>query len=169
MRSPALTHRSVVAAAAALVLTLAGCGSGGGDETAGQTDDVSAWVEVQSRCNEAPRLAVDTQAEAPTELVIADICPGDGATVAEGAVVTAHYIGARLADGVPFDSSWDRGEPATFSLEQVIAGWGQGLPGMREGGRRILVIPADLGYGEAPPSGYPAGALIFVVDLEATQ
>jgi peptidylprolyl isomerase len=169
MRSPALPYRTVLVATAALALTLAGCGSGGGGDDAGATGDVSAWVEVQSRCNEAPRLAVDTQAQAPTELVIADICPGDGATVAEGAVVTAHYIGARLADGVPFDSSWDRGEPATFSLEQVIQGWGEGLPGMREGGRRILVIPAELGYGEAPPEGYPAGALIFVVDLEATQ
>jgi peptidylprolyl isomerase len=162
-------YRTVVAAGAAVVLTLSGCGSAGDDSASGQTGDVSAWVEVQSRCNEAPRLAVDTRAEAPAELVIADICPGDGATVAEGAVVTAHYIGARLADGIPFDSSWDRGEPATFSLEQVIAGWGQGLPGMREGGRRILVIPAELGYGEAPPGGYPAGALVFVVDLESTQ
>jgi peptidylprolyl isomerase len=158
---------TALVAAVAMLLTLSGCSSEGDGSSA--ADTVSPWVEVQSSCADAPRLAVDTKAAAPTELIVADICPGDGETVQQGATVTAHYIGARLADGTPFDSSWDRGEPATFSLDQVIPGWAEGLPGMREGGRRVLVIPAELGYGEAPPGGYPAGALIFVVDLQATQ
>jgi peptidylprolyl isomerase len=150
----------------AALLTACGGGGGGDSADAGAT---SAWVKVLSACNEAPRIEVDTDAAPPTDLVVADICTGDGATVQQGGTVTAHYIGARLADAQVFDSSWDRNEPATFSLEQVIPGWTLGLPGMQEGGRRVLVIPGELGYGENPPGGYPAGTLIFVVDLEATQ
>ena len=69
-----------------------------------------------------------------------------------------------------FDSSWARGSAATFPLDGVIAGWQQGLPGMQVGGQRILVIPGDLAYGEAPPQGIaPNETLIFLVDLQAVN
>ena len=84
--------------------------------------------------------------------------------------VTAHYTGWGAATGAQFDASWDRGQPATFPLDGVILGWQQGLIGMKVGGRRVLVIPADLGYGQTPPPGsgiQPGETLIFVVDLVA--
>ena len=102
-------------------------------------------------------------------MVVGDLCAGKGAVVAANATVTAHYVGAQLSDGAVFDSSWERGEAATFPLSGVIAGWSQGLPGMKVGGRRVLVIPPSLGYGDAPPAGYPAGTLVFVVDMQASQ
>jgi peptidylprolyl isomerase len=74
--------------------------------------------------------------------------------------------------GQMFDSSWSRGEPATFPLDGVILGWQEGLLGMKEGGRRILVIPAAQGYGDTPPEGSgiaPGETLVFVVDLTAVQ
>jgi peptidylprolyl isomerase len=70
--------------------------------------------------------------------------------------------------GQKFDSSWDRGQPIEFGLDQVIAGWTQGVPGMKIGGRRVLVIPADLAYGQNPPPGSgiePGEPLVFVIDL----
>jgi peptidylprolyl isomerase len=75
-----------------------------------------------------------------------------------------------LADGTPFDNSFDRGQPFEFQLGggMVIPGWDQGVQGMKEGGRRVLVIPADLGYGDqgAPPTIPPGATLVFTVDLE---
>ena len=78
--------------------------------------------------------------------------------------VVAHYVGVD-AQGNQFDSSWRNGDPAKFSLDQVIPGWSEGLVGMKVGGRRTLVIPADKAYGNTPVAGRPAGTLIFVVDL----
>jgi peptidylprolyl isomerase len=100
-----------------------------------------------------------------TELVIEDVVVGDGDEVQPGATVTVHYAGV-LLDGTEFDSSFSRGQTATFPLDQVIAGWTEGIPGMKVGGRRLLVIPSDLAYGAAGRPGIPPDApLVFVVDL----
>jgi len=83
-------------------------------------------------------------------------------------MLTADYVGYGAATGQMFDASWVRGEPATFPLAGVILGWQEGLVGMQVGGRRLLVIPAELGYGDNPPPGSgiePGETLIFVVDL----
>ena len=87
-----------------------------------------------------------------------------------GATVNVQYVGANFADGQDFDSSWQRGQPATFSLAQVIPGFAQGIAGMQVGGRRELVIPPALGYGSAGagPVG-PNETLVFVIDLLAVQ
>lgn len=124
------------------------------------------WVSLTGSCADAPQLTIDTQAAPPTELVAIDICEGDGAEVAPGATVTANYVGAQLSDAAVFDSSWDRGEPLTIGLDTVIEGWKQGIPGMKVGGRRLLVIPSNLAYGDG---GFPSGTLIFVVDIAAAQ
>ena len=102
---------------------------------------------------------------APTQLVIDDITVGDGAQAEPGQKVTVHYAGIDFETGEQFDSSWDRGESIEFPLRDLIAGWQEGIPGMKVGGRRLLVIPPDLGYGAQ--GGGPIGpneTLIFVVD-----
>lgn len=94
-----------------------------------------------------------------------DLVVGTGKEAKPHTSVTVHYTGT-LTDGTKFDSSVDRGEPATFSLDQVVKGWGEGIPGMKEGGKRKLVIPAALGYGESGQGPIPPGAaLIFEVQL----
>jgi peptidylprolyl isomerase len=102
----------------------------------------------------------------PTELVIEDLTVGEGEAVPAGATVTVHYVGVSCSTGEQFDASWDRGEPATFSLDSVIPGWTEGIVGMQPGGQRQLVIPPDLAYGSAGRPGIaPDETLIFVVDL----
>ncbi|GAA2145642.1 FKBP-type peptidyl-prolyl cis-trans isomerase [Kitasatospora kazusensis] len=107
--------------------------------------------------------------EAPTELQIRDIVVGDGAEAKSGAVVEVHYVGVAFSTGEEFDASWNRGQTFRFPLGggRVIKGWDQGVQGMKVGGRRELVIPAHLAYGNQSPSPLiKAGeTLIFVVDL----
>ena len=101
-----------------------------------------------------------------------DIIEGTGTPVAAGGTVAVQYCGVDLSTAALFDSSYQRGAPATFSLDQVIPGFSQGLVGMKTGGQRLLVIPGALAYGSNPPSGAgiaPDAALIFVVDMVATQ
>lgn len=103
-----------------------------------------------------------------TQLQTIDTTPGTGATVKAGDCITADYIGAVMKTGTIFDASADHGGPQTFSLSQVIAGWSQGIPGMKVGGTRRLLIPAALAYRASPPSGsgIPANAdLVFDVTV----
>jgi peptidylprolyl isomerase len=105
----------------------------------------------------------------PTDLVIEDIVVGGGDEAAPGHEVTVHYVGVAHSTGAEFDASYNRGAPFDFGLGagQVIAGWDRGVAGMRVGGRRKLVIPPDLGYGQRGAGGAikPGETLIFVVDL----
>lgn len=104
-------------------------------------------------------------------LVIEDIVIGDGYEVKPGVVVVAHYHGTLKSDGTEFDSSFKRGEPAAFPLNGVIPGWTQGIPGMKVGGIRRLIIPAALAYGERSPSAQipPNSDLVFVVQMVDTM
>jgi len=110
---------------------------------------------------------------APSDLVIDDISVGSGDLATAGQTATVHYVGVSASSGAQFDASWDRGETFQFQLGagQVIKGWDQGVAGMRVGGRRRLVIPAHLGYGERGAGGViaPGETLIFVVDLIAVN
>jgi peptidylprolyl isomerase len=107
--------------------------------------------------------------EPPTELEISDIWQGDGAVAKAGDTVQVHYVGVAYSTGEEFDSSWSRGVPLEFRLGvgQVIAGWDQGVQGMRVGGRRQLTIPPGLAYGDrgAGRSIAPGETLIFICDL----
>lgn len=105
-----------------------------------------------------------------TELGIKDLKVGDGAEAKPGDTVTVNYIGVGQQSKTTFDSSYGRA-PATFALDQVIPGWTNGIPGMKVGGRRELVIPGDQAYGANPPSPdiAPNETLVFVVDLLAVQ
>ncbi len=104
---------------------------------------------------------------APTELVIIDLVEGDGPVAQPGATVTVHYVGVEYETGEQFDASWDRGEPIEFPLRGLIAGWQEGIPGMRVGGRRQLIIPPALAYGESGGHRLSGKTLIFVIDLLA--
>ena len=115
-------------------------------------------------------------------LEIIDVAPGTGDEVPAGATITAHYTGATdigiwergsalVADGTIFQSSHDFGEPISFGLNQVIKGWTDGVPGMKVGGTRRLVIPAAQAYGaSSPAANIPANSdLVFDIELVAIK
>jgi peptidylprolyl isomerase len=115
------------------------------------------------------------EGKAPSKLVVQDLIVGKGKRTTSGRSVSVQYVGVLFKNGKEFDASWNGnrpGEPFNFGLGagQVIAGWDQGLPGMRVGGRRKLIIPPDLAYGAQgfPPDIPPNAPLIFVIDLEKT-
>ncbi|MEU1308617.1 FKBP-type peptidyl-prolyl cis-trans isomerase [Streptomyces cinnamoneus] len=105
----------------------------------------------------------------PTDLEITEIWEGDGPEAKAGDFVKVHYVGVSFSTGEEFDASWGRGAPLEFKLGagQVIAGWDRGIQGMKVGGRRKLVIPAHLAYGDRGAGGKiaPGETLIFVCDL----
>ncbi len=105
----------------------------------------------------------------PTELEITDLTVGDGAEAGPGQQVSVHYVGVAHSTGEEFDSSYNRGAPLDFPLGRgrVIKGWDDGVAGMKVGGRRRLVIPPHLAYGDRGAGGVigPGETLIFVVDL----
>lgn len=154
-------------------LLLTGCGSG--------TKKSSSLAAIPSGPCQAsgtgttdlsvkPVVAKPTAA-APTVTTVTDIVCGTGEEAKKGSKTVIKYLGVLYSDGTEFDSSWKRGKDQTFDFtlgaQQVIAGWDQGLVGMKVGGRRELVIPPALGYGPqgSPPVIPPNAPLIFVVDL----
>jgi peptidylprolyl isomerase len=135
-------------------------------ETVGEVDAEAISTDL----TEKPEVA-QPSGEPPTELQQVDIVKGKGKAAKAGDTVSVQYVGNSWSTGTQFDASWDRGsEPFTFPLGagQVIPGWDQGVVGMKKGGRRLLVIPPDLAYGEQSPSPDigPNETLLFVVDLE---
>lgn len=125
--------------------------------------DADALAAAESRG--APEMSVPEGEAETEELVIIDDVEGEGDIVCPGDTVLAHYTGIQASDGEQFDSSWERGEPSEFGLDAVIPGWSEGLVGMKVGGRRTLVIPADQAYGEDAAEGRPGGVLVFTVDM----
>ncbi|HOQ53235.1 MAG TPA: FKBP-type peptidyl-prolyl cis-trans isomerase [Micropruina sp.] len=112
---------------------------------------------------------VDFPGDAPDDLQISDIVVGTGEEATAGSTVIVHYVGVAHSSGEEFDASYNRGEPLRFKVGvgQVISGWDKGIVGMKVGGRRQLVIPPHLGYGDRGAGGViaPGETLIFVVDL----
>jgi peptidylprolyl isomerase len=171
-----LRHLTLLALAA-LALLAAGCGDDKEKEAAA-TPEATATETATPEPTAAAEDLKDTKVkpviakpsgDPPAELEIDDIVKGKGKTAKEGATVAVQYVGVSFSTGEEFDASWDRGEPFSFGLGggQVIAGWDEGVAGMKVGGRRKLTIPPDKGYGAAgaPPSIAPNETLIFVVDL----
>ncbi|HSX31035.1 MAG TPA: FKBP-type peptidyl-prolyl cis-trans isomerase [Candidatus Saccharimonadales bacterium] len=113
-----------------------------------------------------------TPVDTVAELKIEDRVPGTGAAAESSDTVTCHYTGAIAKTGEVFQTSHDFGKPISFPLDGVIAGWTKGVPGMKVGGTRRLLIPAAMAYGDRPPygSGIPAGAdLVFDIELVAIE
>jgi peptidylprolyl isomerase len=116
-----------------------------------------------------PKPVVKFPGTAPTELVVTDLKEGTGEAAKTGDSITLHYVGVLSTDGTEFDNSYDRGEPFTFTIGsgQVIAGWDQGMVGVKAGGQRQLDIPAALAYGDQDRGDIikAGSALTFVVDI----
>lgn len=102
---------------------------------------------------------------APAELVIEDVVVGTGEEALASSAVKVHYLGVEYDSGEEFDSSWSRGEAIDFPLRSLIQGWQVGIPGMRVGGRRKLVVPPAQAYGTAGGHPLSGKTLIFVIDL----
>lgn len=113
------------------------------------------------------------EGDPPAELQTTDLHEGDGPEATNGSTVSVHYLGVSFSTGEEFDASWNRGEAFDFPLGagKVIKGWDLGVAGMKVGGRRKLVIPPHLAYGDRPPSPAikPGESLVFVVDLLAVK
>jgi peptidylprolyl isomerase len=161
----------------AILAALAIAGCGGGDDSSGEstaTTEASAPAESSPPTSEPsakktkPKVTVP-QGAPPQQLEVEDLEEGTGAEAKSGDKVTVQYVGVNYKNGKEFDSSWSRNEPFSFTLGagEVIPGWDQGVEGMKEGGRRELVIPPELAYGEAgaPPAIGPNETLVFVIDL----
>jgi peptidylprolyl isomerase len=164
----------VLAISTLATVALAGCTTDGGHPSSikktistGAQNQVtnSNLPAVTGSAGSAPTIAAPHGA-APTVLETQDVIVGTGATAVATSTLTVHYTLMAWSTGKVVESSWTSGQPATFPLAQVIPGWQKGMPGMKEGGRRLLVIPPALGYGAtgAGPIG-PNETLIFVVDL----
>lgn len=131
-------------------------------------ETTAAQNETENKENtlQGTKLADFTPVDKVDELQIIDIEEGSGAVVEAGATVTAHYTGALAKDGTIFQSSHDMGQPIAFPLDGVIKGWQDGVPGMKEGGKRRLLIPADQAYGAQAQQGIPANSdLVFDIEL----
>ncbi|WP_299955864.1 FKBP-type peptidyl-prolyl cis-trans isomerase [uncultured Modestobacter sp.] len=150
-------------AALALTASLAACG-GADDEATGTMAD-----QISTDLSEAPDVP-PSEEPAPEELVVEDVVAGDGTEAVTGTTAEVKYVGAFYESGEEFDSSWSRGDDETLSVPlgqgAVVEGFEQGIEGMQVGGRRVVTIPSDLGYGDEGYGPIPGGAtLVFVIDL----
>ena len=170
MLKRALTTTSAVA----LAVGVAACGS----SKAPGVELAPSGGATQAAVPTTPTVPADLSAKpvvtppkvCPTKALIKnDLINGTGKAAQPGQTVTVNYVGVLCKTGKEFDSSWKRNQPFTTALANgsVIAGWVQGIPGMRVGGRRELIIPPSLAYGKAgsPPTIPPNSPLVFVVDL----
>lgn len=154
-------------------LLLAACGATEPTGSSPAASAGSATTEPSAAPDPAEVLAIGRGdlVEVPSELIVVDLVVGDGDEAVPGTRVTVQYVGVRWSDGGVFDASWTRGQPFTFTLgstpAQVIAGWDQGVAGMRVGGRRVLTIPPHLAYGSRGAGSVigPDETLVFAVDL----
>jgi peptidylprolyl isomerase len=150
------------------ILLLTSCTTDGGvDPMVNQNSSTSGTLpEVAGDKGSKPTIAAPV-GNPPSTLQSKDIFEGNGKEAVATSVLEVHYTLMAWSSGTLVESSWDSGQTATFPLSGVIAGWQQGIPGMKEGGRRLLVIPPDIGYGSQGAGGAigPNETLIFVVDL----
>jgi peptidylprolyl isomerase len=177
---PVLILTAVVA-----VLGVAACG--GDDDSAGSppataTSQPDTGTATSPTPAEQQRALRDTSKKPvmpkptgtpPRKLVVEDIVEGKGPAAKRGSVVVVNYVGENFSNGQEFDASWDRGQTFTLKLgkSKVIEGWTRGLVGIRKGGRRMLTIPPELGYGAQgyPPAIPPNETLVFVIDAESVR
>ena len=165
------------------LLTLAGMISSGASPSsaAGDTPGTVSFenVTVSDATNLSSKPKVTSKSTLPAaKLKVKDLVVGKGEAATPTSRVTVQYVGVRYADGKQFDSSWERGGPTSFSLTRVVRGFTQGIggndtiPAMKVGGRRLMILPSELGYGETgTPDGSipPNASLVFVVDLVAVK
>jgi peptidylprolyl isomerase len=189
---------TITCAALALAAALAGCGSSsGGTKAAGvqlapqggltsatstasassattsssasATSTTTSSTPLPAALKTKPKVSIP-KGPPPKKLVIKDLIKGTGATATANSTVNVQYVGVLYKNGQQFDASWNdgSGQPVSLPLSGVIKGWQQGIPGMKIGGRRELIIPPSLGYGSTAQSKIPANStLVFIIDLHA--
>ena len=137
-------------------------------ETGTETEPTPAEAEEALKDTSQRPVIPKPTGSPPRRLVIQDIVKGKGPGAKKGDIVIVNYVGQNFSNGQEFDASWDRGQPFPVQLGSggVIPGWERGLIGIQEGGRRMLTIPPELGYGPQgqPPAIPPNETLIFVID-----
>jgi len=163
---PKKTLVKVFAVLAVLAIAFASITTLGGDDTV--SGSAAGLPTVTGNIGEKPTISAPT-GDAPTTLEKQDLIVGTGTEIQPTSTLTVHYTLMAWSSGEILESSITSGQPATFPLSGVIAGWQEGLPGAKVGGRRLLVIPPSLGYG--PSAGHPLEkeTLIFVVDIIAVS
>jgi peptidylprolyl isomerase len=170
--SPGAADQAISASPADTADTTATTASTASTETAPEatvdTSGKGAVLPISSDLKKKPAIP-KPKGTPPKKLVVKDIVVGKGAVAKSGSAIEVKYVGVSFSTGKQFDASWDRGDNFPFTLGQgnVIQGWDQGVVGMKVGGRRELVIPADLAYGPqgSPPAIGPDETLVFVIDL----
>ena len=151
------------------VLAFAGCGGSGDSSSESTAAAPSESTSAEAPAEKTKPTVTVPKGAPPKELEVKELEEGTGAEAKAGDEVTVQYVGVNYKNGEEFDSSWSRSEPFPFTLgaDEVIPGWDQGVEGMKVGGRRELIIPPELAYGEAgaPPAIAPNETLVFVIDL----
>jgi peptidylprolyl isomerase len=151
-------------------LAIAGCGGGDDSKSSGESTGASAEASSSESGGEKtkPKVTVP-KGPPPKKLEVKEIEAGSGAEAKAGDEVTVQYVGVNYKDGKEFDSSWSHNKPFPLTLGAglVIPGWEKGIEGMKVGGRRELIVPPKLAYGETgyPPAIGPNETLVFVIDL----
>lgn len=172
-------QRAFLIIIACLALYATGCGSSSSTTSSSSTAAEASTSKEEGEATEAqpqdepgPTVHVP-KGPPPKKLEIKELKQGTGATAKAGDKVSVQYVGVLYSNGSTFDSSWSRGEPFSFKLgaHEVIPGWDKGIVGMKVGGRRELIIPPALAYGEEGvyPSIPPKSTLVFVVDLQKVR
>jgi peptidylprolyl isomerase len=165
-----------------LLLALAACGGDDDDSGEPAANTTSATTSEEPSPSAQREALEDTTVRPvipkptgspPRRLEKEDIVKGKGAPARTGDTVIVQYVGVSFSTGDEFDASWDRGQPFPVQLGtgSVIQGWEKGLVGIRKGGRRMLTIPPELGYGREgyPPAIAPNETLVFVIDAVDVQ
>jgi FKBP-type peptidyl-prolyl cis-trans isomerase len=173
--------RALLLAVLLLALAVAGCGSDSSakppakasstpSDPAQEVDQLAS--QISSKLSQRPKIPTP-QGRPPATLLTRDVVKGTGPKVKPGEKISVQYVGASWSDGKEFDASWNRGQAFSLSIPgQVIEGWNEGILGMRQGGRRLLIIPPIKGYG---PNGTPDGSikpnetLAFVIDADKVR
>lgn len=169
-----------IALLAAAAVSIGACGDDEGDKatttaaapaatgtSTGPPTGKTSSLDISTDLSTKPEIS-KASGDPPKKLVVMDVVDGKGRAAKPGDNLVVHYVGVLYKTGEQFDASWDGGRPFPFTLGQgaVIAGWDQGLQGMKVGGRRLLIIPPDLAYGpQGQGSIGPNETLVFVVDL----
>jgi peptidylprolyl isomerase len=181
-----LLRLALILIAVVAVLGLGACGgdddSGGNGGSAGAPATSDTGTETSPSPAEAAKALKDTSTKPvipkptgapPRKLVVEDIVKGKGPAAERGDTVVVNYVGENFSNGDEFDASWDRGQtfPVRIGVSNVIEGWTRGLVGIRKGGRRMLTIPPELGYGAQgyPPAIPPNETLVFVIDAVSVK
>jgi len=170
----AVRRSLILIVAACAALAIAGCGGGSDSSSSTSTGEGGGGATrsaAEAQKGTKPKVEVPS-GPAPKKLVEKELIEGEGAEAKAGDKVTVQYVGVLYDNGEEFDASWNRNEPFSFTLgnSEVIAGWDQGVEGMKVGGRRELIIPPQLGYGSEAVGPIPANStLVFVIDLLAVS